>query len=181
MKDFIASLPYYSPLDKFIEKLDELIDPHTSVNAINLPVVNTQLGLDLFFSIFKCERCGKCCTRPDPMVPENNFIAYLPSEYEYAKKCLSKDIIKKHFQPLEFGYKCCYPCPFYANSGCSIYKHRPLVCTAYPIDASTFENKTEHLVVDTSCPGALKATRLIYISDYLAKNNLLGKVEKQND
>ena len=179
MKNFIVSIPYNVPLDKFVEKLDEFIDPHehTNGNALRLPVAYNDIGVNLFFSIFKCERCGRCCISPDPITPENNFIAYLPSEYEYAKKCLSKDIIKNHFQPKEFGYKCYYPCPFYTSSGCSIYKHRPKVCSTYPIDPLT--NESEYLIVDISCPGALKATKLIYIVDYCNRNHIIDDIVKQ--
>jgi hypothetical protein len=107
-------------------------------------------GVNLFWKLFSCQRCGRCCFTPGAGL-------YLEKE-DFER--IAAHIGKKRLRSL-----CRYekdlqawilrqPCPFYRReSGCSIYVVRPLTCTKYPLHPPS-PDMPYHLAADAFCPAA---------------------------
>ncbi len=101
---------------------------------------------DKRWSIFKCQRCGKCCAEIGlPSDPESIFeIA------EYLDLTIEQ-VIDKYYGRMDDDGRAWIsddskrtPCPFLETNGdmkcCSIYKVRPSGCRAYPLDSDFGRN-----------------------------------------
>ncbi|HOT06170.1 MAG: Flagellin N-methylase [Methanosaeta sp. PtaB.Bin039] len=124
--------------------------------AIPLPAkdsgfAETAEGTELFWEIFRCQRCGRCCFTPGAglVLEEGDFdrIARLIG----SKKKL-RSLCRRDDQSQTWILK--QPCPFFSRDrGCRIYPVRPLTCRKYPLHPPLPE-MPYHLAVDAFCPAA---------------------------
>jgi len=87
---------------------------------------------------FKCQRCGKCCNSPLPII--------LTKEDQKNTEVIKKSSTWYGFKVLKGNGKC----PFFEKRGCKIYSKRPSVCKAYPFHYDPF---TKKFYFDENCPG----------------------------
>lgn len=112
-------------------------------------------GVELFWAIFECKRCGRCCYTPGAgLVLEEGDIQRI-SEYLGSKKRL-RSLCRKG----EDGtWILKQPCPFYdIIKGCRIYGVRPLTCRLYPLHPPP-RDLPFNLAVDSFCPAAREVAK----------------------
>lgn len=158
------------PFEQFVTELKNKMDTSMKNKCISLPLKETIDSIKLFYNVFKCERCGKCCQYAPETNPDENVILFLPHEYEYARKFLSRRQQRKHFRHTQRGYLCSYPCPFLNGKACSIYKDRPIVCRQYPLSPQS--DKVGLLMVNSACPAGYKVILGIWAGAHKADNSL---------
>lgn len=107
-------------------------------------------GVELFWELFKCRRCGRCCYTPGAgLVLERGDIKRI-SEFLGSKKRLRSMCRKGE----DGTWILKQPCPFYDSSeGCRIYEVRPLTCRLYPLHPP-LKDMPFNLAVDSFCPAA---------------------------
>lgn len=98
-------------------------------SALNTQIPATLDNVEYFWRIFKCTRCGKCCTELSDINVPNYYVKILADYFRMTKKRFKKTYLKK----VSGKYYLPHPCPFYKDTGCSIYKFRPPICEVYPI------------------------------------------------
>jgi Fe-S-cluster containining protein len=167
-EDKTATINWQLPVDQFISELKGIMDTLMQNHCVALPIKANVEGIKYFLSVFKCQQCGRCCTKPSDSPKAGKYIAFLPQEFEYARKYISHRQVRKHFTHKPPVYRCSYPCPLHTDKGCSIYKHRPVVCAAYPLELHSMEK----LMVNTECPAGYKAVLDIYEAAHKVRQEL---------
>ena len=131
-------------LDNLTTKdIDNLIEDCLSKRIdFNLGLIAYQQTMDLIFSMFKCHRCGRCCSEikiGDQGLRLSN-IKELKSIAEYLN--LSNKSIKKLCFTKNGFYYLPFPCHYFdeKNNGCKIYPVRPTFCRIFPMQAPVFIN-----------------------------------------
>ena len=107
-------------------------------------------GVNLFWELFSCQRCGRCCFTPGAGL-------YLEKEdferiagHVGKKRLISLCRYDKALQ----AWILRQPCPFFdPELGCEIYQIRPKTCTKYPLHPPS-PDMPYHLAVDAFCPAA---------------------------
>jgi len=113
-------------------------------------VIATQEAVDRFRELFRCKRCGACCTKFEGVKITREEAECLPVP---AGGCLD-------LYEVEGGS--CYlkqPCRFYdaAIPGCSIYDERPQTCRSFPIHNARCDDGRVHLGITETCMAAVEA------------------------
>ena len=173
--------PHWSVLKK--EEQIQKIDQGKSIPFdITLPLparderAGSDAGVNLFWELFSCQRCGRCCFTPGAGL-------YLEKE---DFESIAAHMGKKRLQSL-----CRYdktlqawilrqPCPFFdSKSGCKIYQIRPQTCTKYPLHPPS-PDMPYHLAADAFCPGAREFAKNTLGWWIICENHwaeLLGRLE----
>ncbi|MDD1723081.1 MAG: YkgJ family cysteine cluster protein [Methanothrix sp.] len=173
--------PHWSVLKK--EEQIQKIDQGESIPFdITLPLparderAGSDAGVNLFWELFSCQRCGRCCFTPGAGL-------YLEKE-DFER--IAAHMGKKRLQSL-----CRYdktlqawilrqPCPFFdSKSGCKIYQIRPQTCTKYPLHPPS-PDMPYHLAADAFCPGAREFAKNTLGWWIICENHwaeLLGRLE----
>jgi len=173
--------PHWSVLKK--EEQIQKIDQGKSIPFdITLPLparderAGSDAGVNLFWELFSCQRCGRCCFTPGAGL-------YLEKE-DFER--IAAHMGKKRLQSL-----CRYdktlqawilrqPCPFFdSKSGCKIYQIRPQTCTKYPLHPPS-PDMPYHLAADAFCPGAREFAKNTLGWWIICENHwaeLLGRLE----
>jgi Fe-S-cluster containining protein len=84
---------------------------------------------------FQCKRCGICCQVADPIDIYPKDIRRLSSHFNISiGEAVDEYTIPHPTEPDLRAFKASAPCRFYdeAQSGCSIYQARPMVCRCSP-------------------------------------------------
>ncbi|HSD57771.1 MAG TPA: YkgJ family cysteine cluster protein [Methanotrichaceae archaeon] len=108
-------------------------------------------GVKLFWEMFKCQGCGRCCYTPGAGL-------YLEEEdFERIAERVGKKKLKSlcRYDRNIRAWVLKQPCPFYdaEKKECQIYEIRPLTCTKYPLHPP-LEDMPHNLAVDAFCPAA---------------------------
>ena len=165
-----ATIDWELPIEAFIATLTDMLDTTMKNRSVSLPITISIKSVQYFLSVFKCQRCGKCCTKPpEPPNTGELYIAFLPNEFKYARKFISPRQVRKHFKSCPEGYRCSYPCPLHKDGSCSIYARRPLVCIQYPVE---IQSEEMGLMVSSECPAGYKAIVDIYTAAYHKRKQL---------
>lgn len=154
-EDLLRQRPHWSVQKR--EEQTQKIDQGESIPFdITLPLparderVGSDAGVNLFWELFSCQKCGRCCFTPGAGL-------YLEKE--------DFDRIAGHIGESRLQLFCRYerdlgawilrqPCPFYEQEkGCTIYEIRPLTCTKYPLHPPS-PDMPYHLAADAFCPAA---------------------------
>ena len=173
--------PHWSVLKK--EEQIQKIDQGKSIPFdITLPLparderAGSDAGVNLFWELFSCQRCGRCCFTPGAGL-------YLEKE--------DFDRIGAHMGKKRLQSLCRYdktlqawilrqPCPFFdSKSGCKIYQIRPQTCTKYPLHPPS-PDMPYHLAADAFCPGAREFAKITLGWWIICENHwaeLLGRLE----
>jgi len=158
------------------EQLEAAIDEvNRKGHALNLNIPATREVIDWFFeTLFKCDRCGKCC-RGEFQSAREDYILILDKEIIQIASFLRirprriKRLCRRSSKGL---LSLPYPCPFYRDApkpSCSIYSVRPLTCQYYPLySVVAYEGLSEKLngkpllSIDAECPQARNAAMQIF-------------------
>ena len=133
-------------------------------------------GINLFWELFSCQRCGRCCFTPGAGL-------YLEKEdferiagHVGKKRLISLCRYDKTLQ----AWILRQPCPFYdRENGCEIYQIRPMTCTKYPLHPPS-PDMPYHLAVDAFCPAARQLAKRTLGWWIICENHwaeLLGRLE----
>jgi Fe-S-cluster containining protein len=169
-KDISNKLSHLMSPEEFTAELDRMMAYLRDNDMVaSIPMKPTKQGVDAFFAIFKCQQCGACCHKmPDSCTYQ--YVFFSIPEYHNIKHLLTR-ADKKKFIPAKGGFNQAYPCTFYNENQkqCGVYERRPLVCRMYPLSANA--NNKVSLNINTFCPGAFEAAKVIYQSWYKVMNN----------
>lgn len=121
--------------------------------SVGVGMAATEANIDLFFQMFECRRCGKCCRGP-----LLDGILLMPSEIKRlaGRMGVHPDKFMEKYVPIKRGPRygvMAYPCPFFKGNTCSIYPIRPVSCLAFPLDFTVMTGAAE-LAVQAFCPEA---------------------------
>ena len=112
--------------------------------------------------LFRCKRCGTCCTTGDPIRLRREDAREMA---RHLKIPLNK-FIKKYAnpdpdRPEVLNFKHILPCKFYdaRREGCKIYSVRPWSCRIFPFLG--VYGCEEQVVVKQSCPGSVETMNIL--------------------
>ena len=96
--------------------------------------------------LFRCQRCGTCCTTGDPI---------------RLNRALKKYTIPDPKKPGVLDFKHILPCKFYDRlaGGCKIYAARPWSCRIFPFLG--VYGSSDQVVVNPSCPGSVETMEIL--------------------
>ena len=140
---------------KLLTKEDLLpMKAHWKVSLINL--IDKQ---------FSCDKCGSCCKIPHPIFLTVFDIGRLAHHFDKPFDKIYKKYVKKiNVKGKEqYRFKKDRPCKFLKSNRCSIYKHRPQACRAYPLGSNIFQDNLEIKDVRFAdwCPQCQKLKRAL--------------------
>jgi uncharacterized protein len=109
-------------------------------------------GIRLFWEMFRCQECGRCCYTPGAGLCLEKEDFERVSNHLGSKKKL-KNMCR--YDKALGAWVLKQPCPFYDKDGkkCQIYTIRPQTCTKYPLHPPLKE-MPYNLAVDAFCPAA---------------------------
>jgi uncharacterized protein len=107
--------------------------------------------------LFKCRRCGSCCTTGDPIRLRPEDAALLARHLKIPlNKALKKYTVPDPDKPGVLDFKHIKPCKFYdpALMGCKLYSARPWSCRIFPFLG--IYGSEDRVKVNESCPGSVE-------------------------
>lgn len=112
--------------------------------------------------IFRCHRCGTCCTTGDPirLKPEDASVIARHLKIPL-NKAIKKLTIPDPDKPGALDFKHILPCKFYDKEagGCRIYAARPWSCRIFPFLG--VYGSEDQVVVNESCPGSVETMKIL--------------------
>jgi Fe-S-cluster containining protein len=147
--------PHWSVLKKE-EQMEKIDEGERIPFDITLPLPardernGSDAGVNLFWELFSCQRCGRCCFAPGAglYLEKDDFekIAGIVGKKRLISLC--------HYDKTLPAWILRQPCPFYdREKGCKIYQIRPQTCRKYPLHPPS-PDMPYHLAADVFCPGA---------------------------
>lgn len=112
--------------------------------------------------LFRCQRCGTCCTAGDPIRLRAEDAAKLAKHLKIPlNKFLKKYTIPDPKKPGVLDFKHILPCKFYDRKagGCKVYSVRPWSCRIFPFLG--VYGSSDQVVVNPSCPGSVETMRIL--------------------
>jgi len=112
--------------------------------------------------LFRCHRCGNCCTTGDPIRLRHEDLVQLARHLKIPpNKAAKKFTVPDPEKPQSLKFKHILPCKFYdsASGTCKIYAARPWSCRIFPflgIYGCDFQ-----VLVHESCPGSVETMNLL--------------------
>jgi Fe-S-cluster containining protein len=95
---------------------------------------------------FKCDRCGRCCTRPEVIDVLVEDVYRLGRHFHTRfTQTVEKFAVPHRDNPRRMMFKNSHPCMFY-QSICKIYSSRPMVCRMAPFLAAPIPNHNIELI-----------------------------------
>ncbi|XUX01210.1 MAG: YkgJ family cysteine cluster protein [Dehalogenimonas sp.] len=129
-------------------------------SAVILPLVDNPTNRFRLHRMLVCPpgTCGKCCSCYDS-VPLSDYDAGQIAQHN---DCRPVHMTINEANKLSLVTK--GGCPFLKDNACSIYEHRPFVCTEYPIQSPMSNidangTKFEQITYRLGCEPALKVIR----------------------
>jgi Fe-S-cluster containining protein len=113
-------------------------------------------------AVFRCHRCGICCTTGDPIKLKEEDLVKLARHLKTPLQKASKKYtvsLKDASGGEVLAFKNVRPCKFYdpVLRGCKIYPVRPWSCRIFPFLG--IYGSADRVVVHSSCPGAVEAAK----------------------
>lgn len=108
--------------------------------------------------LFKCHRCGTCCTTGDPIRLRREDAKAMARHLKIPlDKAIKKYTIPDPKNTGALAFKKTMPCRFYdhTSGGCKIYPARPWSCQIFPFLG--IYGPEETVKVNESCPGSVAA------------------------
>jgi len=112
--------------------------------------------------LFRCQRCGTCCTTGDPIRLRPEDAAQLAKHLKIPlNRALKKYTIPDPKKPGVLDFKHILPCKFYDRlaGGCKIYAARPWSCRIFPFLG--VYGSSDQVVVNPSCPGSVETMEIL--------------------
>lgn len=125
--------------------------------------------------LFKCKRCGNCCTTGDPIRLRQEDAALLAKHLKIPlNKALKKYTIPDPDKPGVLDFKHIKPCKFYdpAAKGCKLYSARPWSCRIFPFLG--IYGSEDRVKVNESCPGSVETMKALTAAMEEARNERLS-------
>lgn len=110
--------------------------------------------------LFRCQRCGTCCTTGDPIRLRPEDAAALAKHLKIPlQKALKKYTLPDPERPGALDFKHIRPCKFYdpAAAGCKVYAARPWSCRIFPFLG--IYGSESRVLVNEACPGAVETMK----------------------
>lgn len=124
---------------------------HEKQQSMSLGVQLSAENIDVFWEMFECQRCGRCCV--GPLV---GGIEVMPSEIRtLAERAGVKPSSFRRLSTLWHGQtrEMPFPCQFHRRLACAVYDDRPVSCRSFPLDM-TIGKAAGELAVQAVCPAA---------------------------
>jgi uncharacterized protein len=115
--------------------------------------------------LFKCQRCGTCCTTGNPIRIRPEDTVSLAKHFKIPlNKAMKKYIARDPVNPERLVFKHILPCKFYdaREMGCKIYEARPWSCRIFPFLG--IYGSEDMVKVNESCPGSIKTMKILTAS-----------------
>lgn len=97
---------------------------------------------------FKCDRCGRCCVKPEIIDVKVRDVWRLARRFHVKfNSALEQYVVPHKLDDRRMMFKHSQPCVFY-DDGCRIYKDRPIVCRMAPFLAAIVPNHIIELISD---------------------------------
>lgn len=134
-------------------------------------------AMEISQSLFKCQRCGGCCTKMNGISAQKDDVKKMAKELKHSYNWVMSNYVKNG---LIRGTSESSPgaadgrCPFY-KEGCTVYKGRPIVCRLFPL--INFENGKLKPHWYDDCPGTRELVQKIY--DYKMKHPELPEYSRE--
>jgi len=110
-------------------------------------------------AVFRCHRCGTCCTTADPIKLRGKDVAKIARHLKMSLQRAKRKLVVRLGD--DYAFKRARPCRFYdARSGCKIYAVRPWSCRIFPLLG--IYGSPERVVVHPTCPGSVEAARKLH-------------------
>jgi len=112
--------------------------------------------------LFRCNRCGTCCTTGNPIRLRPEDAAQLAKHLKIPlNKALKKYTIPDPKKPGVLDFKHILPCKFYDRlaGGCKVYSARPWSCRIFPFLG--VYGSSDQVVVNPSCPGSVETMEIL--------------------
>jgi len=112
--------------------------------------------------LFRCQRCGTCCTTGDPIRLRPEDAVKLAKQLKIPlNKFLKKYTLPDPRKPGVLDFKHILPCKFYDQKagGCKVYSARPWSCRIFPFLG--VYGSSDQVVVNPSCPGSVETMRIL--------------------
>ncbi|MCK9406251.1 MAG: YkgJ family cysteine cluster protein [Methanothrix sp.] len=112
--------------------------------------------------LFRCQRCGACCTTGDPIRLRPEDAAQLAKQLKIPlNRALKKYTIPDPKKPGVLDFKHILPCKFYDRKagGCKVYAARPWSCRIFPFLG--VYGSSDQVVVNPSCPGSVETMEIL--------------------
>ena len=112
--------------------------------------------------LFRCNRCGTCCTTGNPIRLRPEDAAQLAKHLKIPlNKALKKYTIPDPKKPGVLDFKHILPCKFYDRlaGGCKVYSARPWSCRIFPFLG--VYGSPDRVMVNDSCPGSVETMRIL--------------------
>ena len=112
--------------------------------------------------LFRCQRCGTCCTTGDPIRLRPEDAAQLAKHLKIPlNRALKKYTIPDPKKPGVLDFKHILPCKFYDRlaGGGKIYAARPWSCRIFPFLG--VYGSSDQVVVNPSCPGSVETMEIL--------------------
>ena len=125
--------------------------------------------------LFRCQRCGTCCTTGDPIRLRPEDAAQLAKHLKIPlNRALKKYTIPDPKKPGVLDFKHILPCKFYDRlaGGCKIYAARPWSCRIFPFLG--VYGSSDQVVVNPSCPGSVETMGILTRAMEEVKEELEG-------
>ena len=127
-------------------------------------------AMEVSQALFKCQRCGRCCTEMNGISAQKDDIKKMAKGLKHSYNWVKSNYIENGL--IRGTRESCKGaadgrCPFY-KEGCTIYKARPLVCRLFPL--MNFENGKLKPHWYDDCPGTMELVHKIY--DYKKNHDL---------
>ena len=112
--------------------------------------------------LFRCQRCGTCCTTGNPIRLRPEDAAQLAKHLKIPlNRTLKKYTIPDPKKSGVLDFKHILPCKFYDRlaGGCKIYAARPWSCRIFPFLG--VYGSSDQVVVNPSCPGSVETMEIL--------------------
>jgi Fe-S-cluster containining protein len=112
--------------------------------------------------LFRCQRCGTCCTTGDPIRLRAEDAALIARHLKIPlSRAIKRYTIPDPERPGVLDFKHIKPCKFYdaSGKGCKLYSARPWSCRIFPfIGIYGSENQVK---ISESCPGSVETMKTL--------------------
>ena len=126
-----------------------------------------------FWSMFKCQKCGKCCRTYMGTIITSTDINVLAT----GLRMTPREVIERFTKMIDDKIVLKQPCPFWTpDMGCAVYGIRPAVCRTFPLHNVRCTDGLPHLGVDRGCKVAVEALEVLEaeINAYVPKEISVG-------
>jgi Fe-S-cluster containining protein len=147
-----------------------VLNPNGNVEISEVIAVDKYVGR--FNSLFKCQRCGKCCRLYTGTKIDASDIRTLAAGLRISEK----EIMERFLTVQDNHPVLKQPCPFWTpDMGCAVYGIRPTVCKVFPMHNIRCTDGLPHIGVSRECKAGIEAMEVLEaeVAAYVPKEIVL--------